>query len=330
MRRGRRGAAPLAGAVGSSAVARRRRRRRTTWRSTWPSSVATISARSTRPSADLGCPVGPEVCGNGCDDDCNGYTDDDDPACTSQLLVTLALGSGVVADDPGAQAARGGARRQPRGGGGMATYTGVRDGGVHRLRLGHAELDRVPIGGGSITSRTRRTRRATCACSTASSSWSIRGRRRQRLSASLRARRDDRDRHGRGPTISDRLLVRRNRAVRLGARVDRAERHPRVHQERDRPRRQRPHPRAAGRAPELRYDRLVDLGVRQEERTIRRAVHDGACGTEGDADGALRARRRRPARGSMVASGTAPASSCLDLRGADGTLPALPWRRRTP
>jgi hypothetical protein len=37
--------------------------------------------------------VGPEVCGNGCDDDRNGYTDDDDPACTTQMLVTLSLGS---------------------------------------------------------------------------------------------------------------------------------------------------------------------------------------------------------------------------------------------
>src|SRR5256885_2806154 len=39
--------------------------------------------------ADMACAVGPEVCGNGCDDDRNGYTDDDDPACTSQMLVTF-------------------------------------------------------------------------------------------------------------------------------------------------------------------------------------------------------------------------------------------------
>src|SRR4051812_43819990 len=44
--------------------------------------------------ADLaGCPVGPEVCGNACDDDRNGFTDADDPACTSQMLVTLSMGS---------------------------------------------------------------------------------------------------------------------------------------------------------------------------------------------------------------------------------------------
>ncbi len=40
---------------------------------------------------DMACPVGPEICGNGCDDDRNGYTDDDDPACTTQMLVTLAV-----------------------------------------------------------------------------------------------------------------------------------------------------------------------------------------------------------------------------------------------
>src|SRR5258706_11672378 len=40
---------------------------------------------------DLACSAtGPEVCGNGCDDDRNGFTDDDDPVCTTQLLVTFA------------------------------------------------------------------------------------------------------------------------------------------------------------------------------------------------------------------------------------------------
>jgi hypothetical protein len=39
--------------------------------------------------ADLFCAGNvPEICGNGCDDDHNGYVDDDDPACTTQLLVT--------------------------------------------------------------------------------------------------------------------------------------------------------------------------------------------------------------------------------------------------
>ena len=45
-------------------------------------------------AADLACCAGgPEVCGNGCDDDRNGYIDDDDPACTTQILVTLSLGT---------------------------------------------------------------------------------------------------------------------------------------------------------------------------------------------------------------------------------------------
>lgn len=38
-------------------------------------------------------PIVPEICNNGCDDDHNGYTDDDDPACTPQLLVTYQAGS---------------------------------------------------------------------------------------------------------------------------------------------------------------------------------------------------------------------------------------------
>lgn len=40
------------------------------------------------------CPTGvPEICGNGCDDDDNGFIDDDDPACTTQLLVTMRVGT---------------------------------------------------------------------------------------------------------------------------------------------------------------------------------------------------------------------------------------------
>src|SRR5581483_4853564 len=40
--------------------------------------------------ADLFCSgVMPEVCGNGCDDDKNGYTDADDPACSPQLLPSV-------------------------------------------------------------------------------------------------------------------------------------------------------------------------------------------------------------------------------------------------
>jgi hypothetical protein len=38
---------------------------------------------------DLSCPMAAaEICGNGCDDDRNGFTDDDDPACTPQVLAT--------------------------------------------------------------------------------------------------------------------------------------------------------------------------------------------------------------------------------------------------
>jgi hypothetical protein len=44
---------------------------------------------------DLWCAGPPvaEICGNGCDDDKNGYTDADDPACTPQLLGTSNLSS---------------------------------------------------------------------------------------------------------------------------------------------------------------------------------------------------------------------------------------------
>jgi hypothetical protein len=44
--------------------------------------------------SDLACPPGPvEICGNGCDDDRNGWTDDDDPACTPQVLATWVVSS---------------------------------------------------------------------------------------------------------------------------------------------------------------------------------------------------------------------------------------------
>jgi hypothetical protein len=43
---------------------------------------------------DLRCStIGPEDCSNGCDDDRNGYTDADDPACTPQVLGTFLGGS---------------------------------------------------------------------------------------------------------------------------------------------------------------------------------------------------------------------------------------------
>src|SRR4051794_29147380 len=41
---------------------------------------------------DGGCAVvGPEICDNGCDDDQNGFTDADDPACTTQVIGTSQL-----------------------------------------------------------------------------------------------------------------------------------------------------------------------------------------------------------------------------------------------
>ena len=46
---------------------------------------------------DLQCPINAvEICGNGCDDDRNGYTDDDDPACTPQILATWEGGSSTL------------------------------------------------------------------------------------------------------------------------------------------------------------------------------------------------------------------------------------------
>lgn len=57
-------------------------------------------------SSDLACsgPVGPELCGNGCDDDHNGYFDEDDPACTPQVLVTsdvpIPLSRLILSDPP--------------------------------------------------------------------------------------------------------------------------------------------------------------------------------------------------------------------------------------
>src|SRR5579863_2842298 len=57
--------------------------------------MAMSEADMTVVSTDMAmCPSGvPEICGNGCDDDNNGYIDDDDPACTTQLLVTMRVGT---------------------------------------------------------------------------------------------------------------------------------------------------------------------------------------------------------------------------------------------
>src|SRR5438128_2632015 len=53
-----------------------------------------LAAADLTPGDDLSCPMSAvEICGNGCDDDRNGYFDDDDPACTPQLLATWQGGS---------------------------------------------------------------------------------------------------------------------------------------------------------------------------------------------------------------------------------------------
>ena len=103
--------------------------------------------------ADMACPVGPEVCGNGCDDDRNGYTDDQDPACTSQMLVTVQLGSTslsrlVLEPTPHLVVLDG----QPVAGGGMATFNGAfAPAAFIAYEGGTRQLARVPIGGGTTT-----------------------------------------------------------------------------------------------------------------------------------------------------------------------------------
>ena len=105
--------------------------------------------------ADMACPVGPEVCGNGCDDDRNGYTDDQDPACTSQMLVTVQLGTPalwrlVLDPTPHVVVLDG----NPIAGGSNATFSGAFAPAAFVANNGSRELDRVPIGGGTITSTT--------------------------------------------------------------------------------------------------------------------------------------------------------------------------------
>ena len=104
--------------------------------------------------ADMACPVGPEVCGNGCDDDRNGYTDADDPACTSQMLVTLggagtpALWRLILEPQPHVVVLDG----NPVGGGGMATYHRAFAPAAFIAYDGASKhIDRVPIGGGGAT-----------------------------------------------------------------------------------------------------------------------------------------------------------------------------------
>jgi hypothetical protein len=98
--------------------------------------------------------MGPEVCGNGCDDDRNGYTDDDDPACTTQMLVTLTLGTPalwrlVLEPTPHVVALDGNPVSMN---GAMATYDATFSPAAFvSFEGGTKLLQRVPIGGGAIT-----------------------------------------------------------------------------------------------------------------------------------------------------------------------------------
>ena len=117
-------------------------------------------------TADMDCAVGPEVCGNGCDDDRNGYTDADDPACTSQMLVTLgsvgtpALWRLILEPQPHVVVLDG----NPVSGGGMATFDKLfAPAAFIAFDAGSKYIDRVPIGGGTITTaNTSYTTRDTC------------------------------------------------------------------------------------------------------------------------------------------------------------------------
>jgi hypothetical protein len=103
--------------------------------------------------ADMACAVGPEVCGNGCDDDRNGYTDDDDPACTTQMLVTLTLGTPqlwrlILEPQPHVAVLDG----NPVGSGGMAMYERIfAPAAFIAYDGGSKHVDRVVLGGGATT-----------------------------------------------------------------------------------------------------------------------------------------------------------------------------------
>jgi hypothetical protein len=117
-------------------------------------------------TADMACPVGPEICGNGCDDDRNGYTDADDPACTTQMLVTMgAAGSSalwrmILEPQPHVVVLDG----NPVGSSGMATYNRMFAQAAFISYDGASKhFDRVPIGGGITSSTlTSYTSRDTC------------------------------------------------------------------------------------------------------------------------------------------------------------------------
>jgi hypothetical protein len=104
--------------------------------------------------ADMACPVGPEICNNGCDDDRNGYTDADDPACTTQMIVTLGgLGSAnlsrlILEPTPHLAALDG----NPVSGGGMAAFNAAFAPAAFIVYDGSTKkLERRPLGGASTT-----------------------------------------------------------------------------------------------------------------------------------------------------------------------------------
>jgi hypothetical protein len=107
--------------------------------------------------ADMACAVGPEVCGNGCDDDRNGYTDADDPACTSQMLVTLSMGTPalwrlVLEPTPHVAVLDG---NPITTNGAMAAYNASFAPAAFVAYEGATrQLDRLPIGGGAKTTAT--------------------------------------------------------------------------------------------------------------------------------------------------------------------------------
>ncbi len=105
---------------------------------------------------DMACAVGPEICGNGCDDDRNGYTDADDPACTSQMLVTLSMGSPArwrlgLEPTPHTVVLDG---NPITTNGAMATYNAAfAPAAFLAFDSGTKLLERLPIGGGTATTK---------------------------------------------------------------------------------------------------------------------------------------------------------------------------------
>ena len=102
---------------------------------------------------DMSCPVGPEQCGNGCDDDRNGYTDADDPACTTQMLVTFTAQSPqlwrlILEPTPHVAVLDG----NPVNAGGMSTLNGAfAPAAFIAFDASTKKIERRPLGGGAAT-----------------------------------------------------------------------------------------------------------------------------------------------------------------------------------